>query len=312
MVERSIEDEVILNWEQLPVFYCPVCGKKIVDWWGWGGEPHVEPCRHLLFIYFWNSGEFLYIRNDLAKELEQRGIKLERTSTGFEPKGDFEDILVLLREILALTSFAVFTLHAQQGPPMAEEFVASIGIEFVEESGYTWFAQSITNIINEKTIVSLRELVYSGNPPRDPGKATRKALEWVNRHIILDGCDKDSLVDIDEPLYIVNEGRGSCGDIALLLAIALLSAGIEPVYIVDYDTLNGRYVTVAVEINDKALVLDGEPIEWSKYFNNVNLLSDVRVYKITLGKEKLGKVDYCRIDKNKVLLRRCSPFCGCH
>jgi len=51
MVKRSIEEEVILDFDKMPVFSCPVCGKRIVDWWWRYGEQRIEPCQHLLFIY---------------------------------------------------------------------------------------------------------------------------------------------------------------------------------------------------------------------------------------------------------------------
>jgi len=133
-VKRSIEDEIILDWKKVPVFYCPVCGKKIADWEQWGD--HVEPCRHLLFVYFWNYDVFLYIRDDVAEKLKQQGIELEKTGSGVEVRSEVDDMLVLLKQLLKGANLGVFTLYDDSAAPLGETFVISIGIEFVDESMY--------------------------------------------------------------------------------------------------------------------------------------------------------------------------------
>jgi len=309
MVKRSIEEEVILYWDKVPVFYCPVCGKKIADWWWRGSESRIEPCRHLLFVYFWNTDEFLYIREDVAERLKQQGIELEKTNTGVEVRSEVDDILVLLKPLLKGINFAVFTLYSET-LPQAETFVVSVGVEFVDESGYDYLAQEIGNLISIEALDRLRGLVFGGSPPRNASEILRRALEWVSEKVYVDKCDDESVWDVNEPLSVVEEGRGSCWDAAVLLTSILLSAGVEPVYIVDFDTSTGRNVVVAVEVDGDLFVLDREPKKWSDFFSNVSPLYDLRVFKVLREKDHTY-LEYCRIDRDRIIGKQCNPLYMC-
>jgi len=96
----------------------------------------------------------------------------------------------------------------------------------------------------------------------------------------VDICD-DSIDHVNGPLYVVEEGQGSCWA-AVLLAAILFTAGVEPVYIVDFDTSSGRNVVVATEVGGELLVLDREPKKWNYYFSTVSPPYDLRVFKILL------------------------------
>jgi len=309
MAKRSIEEEVILDWNAVPVLYCPVCGKRIVDWWWRYGEPRIEPCRHLLFVYYWNTDTFLYIRDDVLDALKQLGVKLEATSTGVKVR-EVDDILVLLKQALNVDNFTVFTLYDEPGLPMAETFVLSVGLELIDESGYYRLAQEIGNIISKEVLARLNELVFGGAPPRNAGEILRRALEWVSGNVQIDKCDDNSVWDVDDLLRVVEEGRGSCWDVAVLLASILLSAGVEPVYIIDFDTSTGKRVAVAVEVNGDVLVLDREPKKWSGFFSDVGPLYDLRVFKILREKDDVH-LEYCRIDKDKIMDKQCKPLYMC-
>jgi len=305
VVKRSIEEEIILDWDKLPVFYCPVCGKKIADWWWRGSEIRIEPCRHLLFVYFWNTDEFLYIRDDVAEKLKRQRIELVKNGNSVKVRSEVDDMLVLLKQLLKGTNFAAFTLYSEPAPH-AETFAVSVGVEFVDESGYDYLAQEIDNLISVEALDRLRGLVFGGSPPMGADEVLRKALQWVFEKVYVDECSDEPVWDVNEPLSVVEEGRGSCWDVAVLLASILLAAGVEPAYIVDFDTSRGRSVVVAAEVDGDLLVLDREPKKWSDYFSKVSPLYDLRVFKV-----QRGHVEFCRIDKDKIAGNQCNPLYMC-
>jgi len=111
-------------------------------------------------------------------------------------------------------------------------------------------------------------------------------------------------------LHVVEVGEGSCWDVAVLLASILLSAGVEPVYIIDFDTSMGKRVAVVAEVNDDVLVLDRKPKKWGDFFSNVGPLYDLWVFKI-LRKKGLVYLEYCRTDKDKIADKQCNPLYMC-
>jgi len=262
-----------------------------------------------LYIYSWNTDTFLYIRDDVLEALKQLGVKLEATISGVDVQEKVDDILVLLKKAL-IVDFAVFTLYSEPPLPLAQGFAVSVGIEFIDESGYYRLAQEIGNITSKEVLARLNELVFGGAPPRSTSEILRRALEWVSGNVQIDKCDDNSVWDVDDLLRVVEEGRGSCWDVAVLLASILLSAGVEPVYIIDFDTSTGKRVAVAVEVNGDVLVLDREPKKWSGFFSYVSPLYDLRVFKILREKDDVH-LEYCRIDKDKIMDKQCKPLYMC-
>jgi len=297
---RSIDEEVILRWSKVPVLYCPVCGKRIADWASTKPSRIINPCRHLLFVYSWEYGEFGYLRDDVAEKLKQQGVELVKTLTGVKIRGWIGDTIVLLKRALGDTNFAVYTLYTKT-PPITLIGV-SMGIEFEDFSGAT--TNMLYRYTNAETLEHLRRLVFGDLPPRDAGEALRRAAEWVSERVHVDKCEGSGTY-IKDPVSTIQEGRGSCWDAAVLLAAILLSVGVEPVYVIDFDTPAGKKVVAAAEVNGELYVVDREPRLWHEYFGNVTPLYDLRVFKV-----QRGNAEHCWIDKDKVA-ERYSPLYLC-
>ena len=73
-------------------------------------------------------------------------------------------------------------------------------------------------------------------------------------------------------------------------------------------------MVAALEFDGKLLAIDysrNGVFEWNEYFSSINLLYDVRVFKLSLTEGRTVSADYCMIDKSMVLDGRCSPLCAC-
>jgi len=85
----------------------------------------------------------------------------------------------------------------------------------------------------------------------------------------------------------------------VFLAATLISAGVEPVYILSLNTIDGRHAAAAVEISGTLFVLDQHlpPVEWDDYLEYVfSVLSPVYVYRITYDPEEGPTVEFYKLD----------------
>jgi len=128
-VVRSIDEEAILDLESVHEIYCPRCGRKVVEWIG-RDKPHVDPCDHVLFVYWWNSGAFLHLRRDVVDRLKQIGVELAEDRHCTKIRQWFVDTLILLKRALNGVKFSVYTLAGKPSP--FEAPALSVGVELLE------------------------------------------------------------------------------------------------------------------------------------------------------------------------------------
>ena len=169
------------------------------------------------------------------------------------------------------------------------------------ETGNTFY-DVIFDSFNETTFRYLLSLVYNGTPPGDVEDAAWKALEWVDDNIKYN-FSKASLSSfkIYDPITFAKARSGVCSDYAVFLAATLLSANVEPTYILELNTQKGPHATAAVEINNTLFALDQHlpPVEWSDYPEYVfNVTGYVYVYKISYDSRSGPTVEFYRLTKN--------------
>jgi len=129
----------------------------------------------------------------------------------------------------------------------------------------------------------IKRTVYGYDLPRSADEAVWRALEWVSKNIIYDYalstarlvgggglelCDKVCYT-AQHPLSTLANRRGVCIDYAVLIATALLSVNISPVYILAFE--HPSHAAAAVAIGSTVFVLDQAPppIELEDYFSYV-------------------------------------------
>jgi hypothetical protein len=136
----------------------------------------------------------------------------------------------------------------------------------------------VGRLFDVATLSIVRRAVYGSELPRSVVEAVLGALDWASKNIVY-GEDTSSrsvkLCDglvchvAKNPLGTIDSGRGVCIDYAVLIASALLSVNISPVYIVIFDDYN--HAVVAIEIGNAVFILDQQPppIELEDYFKYI-------------------------------------------
>lgn len=142
---------------------------------------------------------------------------------------------------------------------------------------------SSKKLFEASALNDIRRAVYGYDLPRSADEAVWRALEWVSKNIIYDYalstarlvgggglelCDKVCYT-AQHPLSTLANKRGMCIDYAVLIATALLSVNISPVYILTFE--HPSHAAAAVAIGSTVFVLDQAPppIELEDYFSYV-------------------------------------------
>ncbi len=136
--------------------------------------------------------------------------------------------------------------------------------------------------INDTSLKKVRSVIYGSRENLSIIDAVWLALKWVDENIAYDREKfEEGNYELRDPITMLKLRRGICMDYSGLLTAALLSIGVEPVYIVGIDNVN--HVTPAVKINNSLFVLDQvlPPIEISDYIDYILLGSrnTVSVFK---------------------------------
>jgi len=142
---------------------------------------------------------------------------------------------------------------------------------------------SSKKLFEASALNDIRRAVYGYDLPRSADEAVWRALEWVSKNIIYDDalstarlvgdgglelCDKVCYT-AQHPLSTLANRRGVCIDYAVLIATALLSVNISPVYILTFE--HPSHAAAAVAIGSTVFVLDQAPppIELEDYFSYI-------------------------------------------
>ena len=126
--------------------------------------------------------------------------------------------------------------------------------------------------INHSSIEAVREAVYGVSGVYEVADASWLVLKWVDENIVY---DKEKLrkgeYSLYDPLMTLKIRKGICMDYSALITTALISAGVEPVYIVLLNNIN--HAAPAVTINGSMFLLDQvlPPIEVGDYIDYVLL-----------------------------------------
>jgi len=168
------------------------------------------------------------------------------------------------------------------------------------EQGYATIYDVVLDKFNDVTMDFLRRTIYGDSPPSDIRWAVWRALDWVDKNIAYDD-EKASTggIGIYDPITTIRLGRGVCSDYAVLTSAILLSADINPVYILTFNTSIGSHTVAGIELNNTLWILDQHlpVIEWDDYRQYVaNITSQVYVYKIWYS-HGAPSIEFYRMDK---------------
>jgi len=149
---------------------------------------------------------------------------------------------------------------------------------------------------NSSVFYTLRTTVFGSNLPPSEKWVVWSTLAWVGENIEYD--DVKALLSsifrgVYDPLTTLMFRRGVCVDIAVFTAATLLSSGVNPVYILTFNTTNGSHAVAAVMLDGSLWILDQRlpVVEWSVYRSYVaNVVGDVYVYEISY-KRKVDSVE---------------------
>jgi len=126
--------------------------------------------------------------------------------------------------------------------------------------------------INETSIKKIKAVIFGNSSIYSAVDASWLALKWIDENIVY---DKEKLekgnYDLYDPITMLRIRKGICMDYSALLATALLSVGVEPVYMISIDNIN--HMAPAVEINGSLFLLDQvlPPIEVGDYLDYILL-----------------------------------------
>ncbi len=175
---------------------------------------------------------------------------------------------------------------------------------FIPTSWGNTFYDVVYESFNESTLAYLRGLLYGSSAPASVEEAAWRALEWVDENVEYDYAKallSPVYYKIYDPVSFAEAKKGICSDYAVFLVAALLSAGVEPVYILTFDTARGGHAVAAVEVNGTLLVLDQHlpVIEWDDYLEyKVNVTSPVYAYRITYDPKGGPTMEFYRLERD--------------
>ncbi|ADM27500.1 Protein of unknown function DUF553 [Ignisphaera aggregans DSM 17230] len=169
--------------------------------------------------------------------------------------------------------------------------------------GYPTFYDVILNTFNETSMNILRKSVYRDSLPNDTRWIIWNALTWINNNIEYDRAKALSpSTGIYDPLTTMKLGKGICSDYAVLTSAILLSANINPVYILTFNTSIGLHAAVGIELNNTLWILDQHlpVIEWDDYKQYVvNITSQIYVYRIWYS-HGTSSIEFYRMDREYI------------
>jgi hypothetical protein len=183
---------------------------------------------------------------------------------------------------VAITIYAIVSVYTpptpmpqpQQTTTTSSRYVATVTVPLPAIAMNT----RDNRLFDVATLSIVRRAVYGSELPRSVEEAVWRALDWVSKNIVYGEDTSSRSVKLcnglvchvaKNPLDTIASGRGVCIDYAVLIASALLSVNISPVYIVIFDDYG--HGVAAIEIGNAVFILDQHPppIELEDYFKYI-------------------------------------------
>ncbi len=155
-------------------------------------------------------------------------------------------------------------------------------------SGGEDIASYLTSLIcyyNPSTLEEIKSIIYGNLTLQTNQEKIWRALKWVDENIMYDyEKSKAGVKYVNDPLTTIRERKGICTDYSVLLTSALLSANIQPVYILSLEDY--LHAAAAVCLDNTVYILDQHlpPIELQDYAEYIlgGDLGKIRVIQIRL------------------------------
>ena len=147
---------------------------------------------------------------------------------------------------------------------------AKISCSMVGGEDAAGYLTSLICYFDPSILEKVKNVIYSRNFSESVQEKIWKALEWIDRNIIYDyDKSKEASKYINNPLTTIEEGKGICIDYSVLVASALLSVNVQPVYILSLEDY--QHAVAAVCLNGTIFILDQHipPMELQDYVEYV-------------------------------------------
>jgi len=252
-------------------------------------EKHVELVRPATFQIEYSERARGYGLPEEGREaFEQR--EFEKKPASYAKAGLLPQRGRRLRKILAIVAIVIliivvfyiatrFALSTPYGAIGHSTSTSQGGYETTALPIYVTLPSPVSNKFFESSVLNIvKRAVYGYELPRGVEEAVWKALEWASKNIVYGEavtgnsirlCSDVICYTAQHPLSTLANMRGVCIDYAVLIATALLSVNITPVYILTFE--RPSHAAVAVAIGSTVFVLDQTPppIELEDYFSYV-------------------------------------------